>query len=275
MANVATLALREQRRLDEMIADDFLIFVAIKSRELNEYGYNNVPCYVDHEHWWRNWYDDEKAERHKLVREKWQRQVDKKYEFIWEQQMRFAAARERVMEAAGIETVSNTFFVTLRPDCSKCTFRDFFDKVKEITERKAFPTWTLSFEQKGMTDDELGHGFHCHIVVKSTCRSRPEIARALMGTYDEDKKKWLRGSLSSWINDGKISAGCIDVQVCKNPKETILNYLVNYESKDGHKAPTKTWDEAWRRREGLQPLFTSDAGLGHLPIKTNRQMEFV
>lgn len=274
MANVATLALREKRGLDDLLAADFLAFVAEKETELKEHGYERVPCFVECEHWWRAWYEDDKKERHAAVTAKWQGMMDRKYEWIWRQQFRFAAARQRVLAEDGMEEATQTFFVTVRPATERCTFREFYEKVKDVVERKAFQTWTLSFEQKGLTDADLGNGFHVHIVAKTTFRSKPEVLRALLGTHDDNKQKWMRGTLSSWINDEKLAENCVDVQVCKNPRETTEKYLVKYESKDGHKLPTKVWDDKWRVEQGLQPLYTSDDGLGHLPIKSNRQVVF-
>lgn len=133
---------------------------------------------------------------------------------------------------------TRTFFITIRPDEKKITFDDFYLLTIKLMERKCFETYTLSFEQKGMNDDTLGTGFHVHIVAKCKQRSSTEVLRDVHSTM----KKCT-------------ALNCIDVKVCHNPESVIAGYLTNYDSDDGHKAPTKEWDAKWRERMGLQHIY--------------------
>lgn len=140
------------------------------------------------------------------------------------------------------------YFITVRPDTKKVSFVDFYNDVKKFTDRKCFIEYKLSFEQKGITAETLGEGFHVHIVASMKQRSKGEVLRDTVNTFK-----------------GYTAANCIEVLTTKNPAELVDNYLVNYKSDDGHKAPTQQWDAAWRQRENLESLYKSPEGM---PIKS-------
>lgn len=267
MANIMTMALRYKREYLKACAEDFEHFI-LEQDQL----WSGTPVRYTREAYQLQ-YEWVKDVRHAAVKERLMKRARADMEWGWEFQYEHVQAKHRVAERLGLETeATQTFFITLRPDCSKVSFRDFFEKVKALLARKSFHTYTLSFEQKGLDESELGKGFHVHIVAKTSYRSVPEVLRAINGTYDEEKQAFANGTLSKWIAQKKIAPNCVDVKVCKNPKEHTQRYLVNYESNDGHKIATKETDAQWRINLGLQPLYTSEAGLGHLPIKSNRQV---
>lgn len=132
----------------------------------------------------------------------------------------------------------NYYFITIRPDEKLIDFDSFYTLVKKFINRACFIDYTLSFEQKGITDETLGVGFHCHIVANMTQRSRKEALRDTQSTFKSC-----------------TAPNCIDVKTTRNPKELVENYMIAYESDDGHKIVTKTWDEKWRESKGLQNTY--------------------
>lgn len=136
-----------------------------------------------------------------------------------------------------------SYFITLRPDCTKIDFISFKEKVESFVSRACFTSVTYSFEQKGTTPSELGSGFHVHIVAQSKHRSKGECLRDTLSSWD------------SWVSKGWIASNCIDVAVTKNGEALIQNYLIDYKSDDNHKLPTKSMDELWRSEVGIQPLY--------------------
>lgn len=135
----------------------------------------------------------------------------------------------------------NWYFITIRPDEKKITFRAFYDKCKTFVNRAFITTYTLSFEQKGTDEVSLGHGFHAHIVCKTTARSKGECLRYTQSTF------------------GTCTANnCIEVIPTRMPEDIIDNYLIEYESKDGHKITTKEWDTLWRQQNNLRHIYTTD-----------------
>lgn len=139
------------------------------------------------------------------------------------------------------------YIISIRPDDSKAHFIDFKEKVEEFITRKCFIKYYYSFEQKGVDKpEEMGKGFHVHIVAEMKQRSKSEV---------------LRDSISSWkdwIGKGLITENNIHVGVTKNPKELVQNYLLEYKSDDDHKAATKDYDHQWRQAIGLYNLYTSE-----------------
>lgn len=140
------------------------------------------------------------------------------------------------------------YFITVRPDTKKVSLHQFYNDVRKFVDRKCFIEYKLSFEQKGVSDETLGDGFHVHIVASMKQRSKGEVLRDTVNTFK-----------------GYTLANCVQVHTTRNPAELVENYLVNYQSDDGHKAPTQQWDAAWRAREGLANLYKSPDGM---PIKS-------
>lgn len=136
------------------------------------------------------------------------------------------------------------FFITLRPNDTKCTFLEFKEKVEAYVKRKCFIEYEYSFEQKGTNIDDLGKGFHVHIIAKMKQRSKSEVLRDTKSTFND------------WITTGKIAENCIEVLVTKNGDKLVQDYLIEYKSDDGHKEVTKKWDYIWREKEGVEKLYS-------------------
>lgn len=150
---------------------------------------------------------------------------------------------ETLLKLSGMQNTDSGFFITIRPNDTKCNFVDFKEKIFKLVERGCFLEYALSFEQKGTTPEDLGKGFHCHIVAKMKQRSKGEVLRDVSSTF------------KSWIEQGLIASNCIDVCITKNPEELVKKYLVAYESDDEHKSLTKEWDTLWRQHNDLLPLY--------------------
>lgn len=142
----------------------------------------------------------------------------------------------------------NWLFISIRPDDTQLTFFEFSSIVDKFVHRKPIKKFTLSYEQKGTSLDTLGQGFHCHIICDTSWRSKGEA---------------LRDTISSFKN--VCAPNCIQIDKTKNPDEVIEKYLLNYESKDDHKLPTKSWDDLWRKNNGIQPLYTDENVEVHQP----------
>lgn len=137
------------------------------------------------------------------------------------------------------------YMITIRPDDTKCTFDEFRDKVESFVRRACFIKYSYSFEQKGETIATMGQGFHVHIIADMKQRSKSEV---------------LRDTLSSWnsfIVKGLISSNNIDIRTCHNSDEVVKNYLLEYKSNDEHKIKTKEVDYHWRNCKGLEPLYST------------------
>lgn len=136
------------------------------------------------------------------------------------------------------------YMITIRPDCTKCHFLEFKEKIDMILERKCFIEGSYSYEQKGTTPSEIGEGFHVHIVANMKQSSKGQVLRDMTSSFKD------------WIDKGLITANNIDVRTTKNPDDLIDNYLLEYKSEDGHKETTRATDELWRTSMGLKRIYT-------------------
>lgn len=141
-----------------------------------------------------------------------------------------------------INNCTNFYFITIRPN-DNCTFIDFKNKVNEFVTRKCFLEYTYSFEQKGTSLSTLGQGFHVHIIANMIQRSKSEVLRDTLSSWN------------AWIKSDWISANCIQVDTTKNPDKLINDYLICYKSDDNHKETTKDWDNLWRKNLHLSTLY--------------------
>lgn len=138
------------------------------------------------------------------------------------------------------EKANGTYLITIRP-ANGHDLATFYETVRRFTDRKTIANFTLSFEQKGTSLETLGNGMHVHIVAATTFRSKADVLRAAISTFKH-----------------MAADNCIDVRLCRTPQLVIANYLVDYQSDDGHKQTTREWDALWRERTGLLPLYDND-----------------
>lgn len=138
------------------------------------------------------------------------------------------------------------YMITIRPklECD-CTIDDLKTMTERLVNRKCFLSYTYSFEQKGTCPEDLGKGFHVHIVARMKQRSKGEVVRDCVNTFN------------SWVEKGWMEPQGIDVKVTKNPTDLVQHYLIDYKSDDDHKEPTKSWDTIWRGHHSLDSLYRS------------------
>lgn len=149
------------------------------------------------------------------------------------------------------DKLKQTFFITIRPNSNEVNFITFHNDIAKFVDRKCFNNFTLTFEQKGESENELGKGFHAHIIANMKQRSKTEVLRDTISTF----KKYT-------------NTNCIQVDIIKDEEnyQRTIKYIKDYESDDGHKASTKEWDALWREKESLKeyydtpPTIKSDVG---------------
>lgn len=138
-----------------------------------------------------------------------------------------------------------SYFITIRPDDSKCSITDFIVKVESFMKRKCFISYSLSYEQKGTSIEDLGKGFHVHIVADMKQASKGQVLRDCLSSWND------------WIEKGLITKNNIDVRTTKNPDKIVDDYLIEYKSDDGHKEVTKDMDYLWRSNNNIENIYRS------------------
>lgn len=138
-----------------------------------------------------------------------------------------------------VEKAHQWYFITIRPDERSIKFPDFYYLVDKFLKRKCIKSFTLTFEQKGVTKDTVGSGFHAHIVCDGTWASRGQCLRDTQSTFSKC-----------------TAPNCVQVKTTRNPDDIVEKYLKEYESEDGHKEITKETDKIWRENLRLQDTYT-------------------
>lgn len=163
--------------------------------------------------------------------------MDRQMEVAYMLQQRMKDTKTRL----GLD-VKSKYFVTVRPDASKVTFDAFKDIAFKFAGRKCMTAYELVFEQKGVTEDTLGVGFHVHMIVDTTMRSKAELLRAACSTF---------GFCTA--------ANCVQVDTLRGDADVarVRSYIRDHESADGHKEITRKWDALWRESLELRPLYES------------------
>jgi hypothetical protein len=138
--------------------------------------------------------------------------------------------------SSGTET--NHVLITINPDNSKVVINDF----KELVEQSINKKWILgevyyTFEQRGENLEEMGKGFHAHILMNRNGKRPSEIHREYFNTF-----KHVCGNKKH-----------VDVRINKNFSETF-DYISGKKFKD-EKQKKQDIDVLWRQKIGLQTHY--------------------
>lgn len=160
-----------------------------------------------------------------------------------------AEANELVSLAGGDDIMARCFHVTIRPMPSVVDFDAFRVLVDKYAKSKTFITACWTFEQKGTCDDTLGTGFHAHMVVR--------LAPGRTKTHGLQTASKL---LTMCGNAG------LQFDKAPRPWSIIDSYWLKYESRDGHKAATQSWDAKWRAKIGLNAIYGDADAFKPIPL---------
>lgn len=140
----------------------------------------------------------------------------------------------------------NFMFITLRPaDVHRDRFNDFKHIVlTEYLPRKMFIEYKYAWEQKGETPDEMGHGYHIHILAR--------CPNYLKGTQLKKDTK----STFNKFNNGEVHDAFVSYKYVKTKEYfySIRAYMMGYKS-DDWKDPACAMDKPWREKYGLDDLY--------------------
>lgn len=132
------------------------------------------------------------------------------------------------------------YFVTIRPDDKLTTFDEFKKDVETYVDRQCITTAEYVFEQKGTDENTLGQGFHAHLIVDATQKSKGQLARDTHSTFKKH-----------------TAENCIEVKPIRTAqdKSNVRRYIHTHTSKDGHKEETTIWDAKWRQQKDLRNYY--------------------
>lgn len=186
---------------------------------------------------------------------------------------RFLQVRERLIAEGRIrdpyaEKPTGYYWIGISPDESKVTFDQFYKAIEKLCSNKIFHTYKLSFEQRSTDINDVGKGFHVHILAKTNPNVRYSKQKVIDQVYSTCKHV---------VGDKEF----IDVKLASKPEGMFEKYCIEYDCKDEHKNNTKEADAIWRAQIGIAPYYenelyrntralSSPAGTGETPTGTFR-----
>lgn len=144
--------------------------------------------------------------------------------------------------------VGKWFWITLRPSAEhQERFDSFKQQVFDYMKRKMFIGWKLAFEQKGETNEQMGTGYHVHILAECT--------------NNMNKAKLIRDSKSSWKQwlGGDCPEAFIQVEKMEKKQEYQNRYKYITEQKgESYKHAAQAIDIIFRKTKNLNDIYSSE-----------------
>lgn len=132
-------------------------------------------------------------------------------------------------------------FITINPDPKyNLSVRAMYDKLCKLCKSTRIIEYLFSIEQRGDTDDKMGHGIHAHILIKHKFPKFCKLQQHFYNAY-----KTVIGNIK-----------CIDIRHCKNVSD--VRHRISYirgEKKDDSKIEKVLIDRQWRAQWGIEDVY--------------------
>lgn len=141
----------------------------------------------------------------------------------------------------------NWWWITLRPGNEhKDRFTDFLVQTFKYLDREMFIMWKAAFEQKGNTTEEIGTGYHVHIIAQ--LKDRYHLSRVIKDT----KSTWDK-FLGGYVPDPFVKA----VKLTSIKELQIKSLYINGNKSDKDKKQAVELDPVWRKSINIQDSYYS------------------
>lgn len=156
---------------------------------------------------------------------------------IWLKSIRLHRAPTR--KRLGGRSVIDYCLITVNPDTTKITLSQFTKLIDKVAHSAMFSECKYAFEQRGESPDDLGKGFHVHMLVKNKVKPS-QIRRNL-------KRIFLKPGYCGHPKH-------IDVKQVKEGTLSQVEDYLNGLKGDGKEAKV-CMDSPWRLQNGLKALY--------------------
>ena len=153
-------------------------------------------------------------------------------------------------------------FITISPK-SNTTLDEFKKLVEKWVNRSIFTEYLYVFEQRGVSEDEIGKGFHAHALVKRNLNYKPSKIKEL-----------TKNSFKNVCN--VQNPACLNIKwISSNYVLDKQGYLLGEKSDEG-KPEKQDIDKVWRLQKGLQPFYKSSTfKLRKIIFKTKKKSNVI
>ena len=147
----------------------------------------------------------------------------------------------KIKELRAKEHNNQFCFITVSPKES-VSLEEFKKAIEKCVTRNMFKSYLYVYEQMGKTTDELGKGFHAHVLVKRNLNYKPsKIAINLKNTFK---------SITNVNNPQVLNIQHIGEDFAKHK----IEYMTSINTGEGNDVKQEV-DVVWREEIGLLPYY--------------------
>jgi len=134
-------------------------------------------------------------------------------------------------------------WITINPKPS-IKLVDFVKFIAKISTKTCFTSCLYVFEQRGTSEQDIGKGFHCHMLAKRNINYKPCKCR-------DNVKNSCKKLVGNHNNKAQLQIVVIGEDFAKDKKDYILG-----KNKTGtDKAAKQDGDVIWRIKESIEPYY--------------------
>jgi len=147
------------------------------------------------------------------------------------------------------ERLTEVMFLTIT-SYEDIPFKTWLAVLDSWTTRVYVKDYIYVIEQRGTNADEVGKGFHAHVLFRHNDKSYANLVRNLRSTF----KKACDTTSTTWFKK-------LNIKCCKTQQDVInrLQYMIGTKKEmDGHnKAIKQEYDIVFRQQVKLDPHYTN------------------
>lgn len=129
-------------------------------------------------------------------------------------------------------------FITINPKPS-VQLKDFIKLLKKISKKTCFEKCMYVLEQRGKDSDEIGTGFHAHMLVQRNLQYKPIKLKQNI----QNSCKKIVGNIH---NDNQLNIQTVGEEFAKDKQQ----YIIGDKTGDG-KDKKQDMDKIWRKEQGI------------------------
>lgn len=146
---------------------------------------------------------------------------------------------EVIKQNIAVEHNNGFVFITVNPE-PEVSFEDFDKQVRKLLKRNMFGGSLAVYEQRGKTEEEIGNGFHAHILAERNLNYKPsKVAKNTKNTFK---------GICDEKNPHLLNIQFIGPDFASDKQEYIIGTNKTGEGKD----LKQNMDKVWRSSLGLE-----------------------
>lgn len=142
---------------------------------------------------------------------------------------------------------NNYMWITINPKPS-VALGEFRKVITRILTKTCFADVLACYEQRAVSKEDLGKGFHVHILVKRNLNYKPIKLKQNI----KNSCKKIVGNINA---DYSINLQTIGTEFAKDKKQYILGEKYGKDDEGNLKKDKQSMDDIWRKQEGINAYY--------------------